>query len=78
MDITNARDNADLGDDLIAGGKEIAAFFGMPERKIRHLMKGHKLPGCFQMPGGTGWFLSKSIAREAVKKLASAGRPGEK
>jgi hypothetical protein len=62
-----------VGDDLIAGGKEIAAFWGMPERKCRHLLARHQLPGAFQI--GSLWYQSKSAAREAIKALASASNP---
>jgi len=67
-------DDAAIGDDLVSGGKGIAAFWKMPERKARHLMTTGQLPGAFQM-GGL-WYLSKSAAQKAVKALASAGMPG--
>jgi hypothetical protein len=63
----SANDDA-LGDDLISGGKRIAAFWKMPERKARHLMTTGQLPGAFQM-GGL-WYQSKSVAQEAVRERA--------
>jgi hypothetical protein len=64
-----------LASDLISGGRQIAAFWGMTERKCRHLLLTHQLPGAFQI-GGL-WYQSKSKGRKAVEVLASAGMPEE-
>lgn len=69
-----ANDDA-IGDDLVSGGKRIAAFWKMPERKARHLMTSGQLPGAFQM-GGL-WYQSKSVAQEAVRDRAIASVKAE-
>jgi hypothetical protein len=62
--------DAAIGDDLVSGGKRIAAFWKMPERKARHLMTTGQLPGAFQL-GGL-WYQSKSAAREDIRARALA------
>jgi hypothetical protein len=70
MHAVNTNDEDAVGDDLISGGKGIAAFWRMPERKCRHLLATGQLPGAFQM-GGL-WYQSKSAAQEAVRERALA------
>lgn len=67
----NANDDAALGGDLVFEGKAIAEYWGLSEKKCRHLMASGQLPGAFQIGGR--WFLSKSAAREAVHEKARRG-----
>jgi hypothetical protein len=66
----NTNDEDAVGNDLISGGKGIAAFWRMSERKCRHLLATGQLPGAFQL-GGL-WYQSKSVAQEAVRERALA------
>jgi hypothetical protein len=75
MHAMNTNDEDAVGDDLISGGKGIAAFWRMPERKCRHLLATGQLPGAFQM-GGL-WYQSKSAAQEAVRERALASVKAE-
>jgi hypothetical protein len=70
MEDNNAVKQSDrLGDDLLSGGNEIAAFLGMPLREVYHLAATKRLPiGRL----GRKLIASRSQLRRAAKALTAA------